>query len=324
MCLTEEQKKSFGTEAKGKGRSYIGGPPDPEKGKAAAGVGFIAAKGLNIYKVPKPAKDYLDAVQTRRLLIVCMDIDRITLACATIYGWTGGLKGSPEAERTEDLIAIALSQFATMRPGPKMIVGDLNATVDALPTLEGMLREQGWTDVGNHAGLCSGRPAQATCATCQSNETVKESRIDYIIANSYLTPSIKQCCVDQAGAYPSHRPRMVEIYVKKLQRVVNKLNKPTDFSELFDEKVNEMVEAAQKKLDEKEADEAKPEQSERNNKRKKKETVDENEVKKKTLKQMHKLIDEQIEKKATPNCPSPSSQRYYQTMRSNSSSGGTS
>ena len=109
-----------------------------------------------------------------------------------------------------------------------------------------MLKEQGWTDVGNHAGLCNGRPGQATCVTCQGNETVKESRIDYIIANSYLTPSIKQCWVDQAGEYPSHRPLMVEIYVKKLQRVVNKLNKPTDFSELFDEKVKEMVEAAQK------------------------------------------------------------------------------
>ena len=43
---------------------------------------------------------------------------------------------------------------------------------------------------------------------------------------------------------------MVELYVNKLQRVVNKLNKPTDFSELFDEKVKNIVEAAQKKLDE--------------------------------------------------------------------------
>ena len=62
---------------------------------------------------------------------------------------------------------------------------------------------------------------------------------------------------------------MVDIYVKKLPRIVNKLNKPTDFSELFDEKVKAMVEAAHTKLDEKETDEVKPEQIIRNNKGKK-------------------------------------------------------
>ena len=47
----------------------------------------------------------------------------------------------------------------------------------------------------------------------------------------------------------------------------------------------------------KEVDEVKPEKNIRNKKRKKKESVDENEIRRKELKELHKLIDEQIEKR---------------------------
>ena len=201
----------------------------------------MAAEGLYIYSVPNPTEDYKDAVKTGRLLIICMDVEGTTLACATIYGWTGGVKGSLEAERTDDLIAIVREQFSRMKPGPKMIAGDLNATIEALPTLEAMLKEQGWTDVGNHSGLCRGKPGQATCHT---NGKAKESRIDYIIANDYLTPSIKQCWVEEAGGFPTHRPLLIEIYVKTMLRTTNQLIKPTNFAELFEEKVQkELAEA---------------------------------------------------------------------------------
>ena len=114
-----------------------------------------------------------------------------------------------------------------------MIGGDLNATVDALPTLQGMLKEQGWTDVGNHAGICGGRPGQPTC---QSNDKAKESRIDYILTNAQLTLAVKRCWVEQSGISPTHRPLLVDINVKRMQRATNELVRPTSFAELFEEK----------------------------------------------------------------------------------------
>ena len=39
-------------------------------------------------------------------------------------------------------------QFEEMEPGPKLIAVDLNGTTAASPTLDSMLREQGWTDQG--------------------------------------------------------------------------------------------------------------------------------------------------------------------------------
>jgi len=73
--LTVQQTAALKKKARARGKDYIGGPPDPELGKKAAGVGIMAAKGLNIYSVPNPSKDYTDAVKTGRVIIVCMDLD---------------------------------------------------------------------------------------------------------------------------------------------------------------------------------------------------------------------------------------------------------
>ena len=290
MCLSEEMQAAFKNEAKGWKKTFLGGPTDPEKAKAAAGVGFTAVKGLNIYGVPKPTKDYLDAVRTGRLLIVCMDVEGTTLACATVYGWTGGSKGNVEAERTDDLLAIAVDQFSKMKPGPKMIAGDLNATIDALPTLEGMLKEQGWTDVGNHPGICQGKVGQPTC---QSSEKAKESRIDYIITNEYLTPSIKRCWVEQAGDFPTHRPLLIEVSVKRMQRTTNQLIKPTNFAEMFEAKVQKEIAEAEVNLQQQRKDEV----QHSGEKRKKQKGVDESEIRKRNLNELHALMDVQIRKR---------------------------
>ena len=36
------------------GKAYIGGPTDPEQGKATAGVGALSLRGLGVYEVQNP------------------------------------------------------------------------------------------------------------------------------------------------------------------------------------------------------------------------------------------------------------------------------
>jgi hypothetical protein len=116
------------------------GPLDPEQNKAAAGVGIAAVKGLSPYKLPNPTDDMKDAEATGRCAIYCLDLAGQTLAIAAIYGWTGGTKGSPEAARTDDIIAIVRNQFQLMEPGPKLMAADLNGSTNAFPTLEHVSR----------------------------------------------------------------------------------------------------------------------------------------------------------------------------------------
>ena len=50
--------------------------------------------------------------------------------CGIVYGWTGAKKGSKDAARTDDLVAILQAQFDTMEAGPKLIMGDLNGSLE--------------------------------------------------------------------------------------------------------------------------------------------------------------------------------------------------
>ena len=265
----------------GLGKVFPGGPTDPEQGKAAVGVGFLRLEGLNLYPEPKPIKDYCDAEATWRCKIVCLGMAGVTCAIALICGWTGAKNGSVGTARTDDLLTIIQMQFETMEAGPKAIVGDLNGTIDAFSTMQGMLKEKGWTDIGNDSAKCHGKPGQPTC---QSNGEVKESRIDYCFANDRLTPAITSCVVDQSGDFPTHRSLLIEINTVELENVTRQLQRPTNFAKLFEDKVQEETKKAEeeavKKASEDNDDEVKG--------------VDQHAIRKSHLNELHTQMGKQI------------------------------
>ena len=138
------------------------------------------------------------------------------MAIAIVYGWAVGTKGSSEAARTDDILTIIQMQFDSMPPGPKAIAGDLNGSIEAFPTLAIMLEEQGWTDIGNDSSKCGGRPGQPTC---QANDGVKESRIDYFIANDRLTPAVVSCKVDHGGDFKPTGPSSSRLQLESLRKL---------------------------------------------------------------------------------------------------------
>ena len=56
-------------------------------------------------------------------------------------------KGSKDAARTDDILAIIEAQFEAMEPGPKLIMGGLNGSLESFPTALALINEQGWTDI---------------------------------------------------------------------------------------------------------------------------------------------------------------------------------
>ena len=244
---------------------------------------MVAVKGLVLYPITQPTDDYLDAEKTGRCKIFCIDIGGHTVACAVIYGWTDGSKGSREAERTDDILSIIRMQFLLMEEGPKLICGDFNATAEALPTLDSMLKEEGWTDVGDDHKICKGNPGQNTCHT---NAMAKESRISFFISNQCLTPAIKHFSVEQNANYPTHKPIRIKVATSELKTVTNQLRKPTNYATLFQEKLDKDL-AAKK-------DEAEREAKENNEEPKK---VDINAVRKEHTQRLHNLMDKHLEKR---------------------------
>ena len=245
-CLTKALQATFDKEAKEYKKSAIGSPLDPEHIKATAGVAAVAQKPLHMYPIPNPTDDYKDAEKTGRCKICCIDIGGQTLACANVYGWSGGTGGSKEAERTDDILAIIRMQFKAMDPGPKLICGDLNAQRGCLPNLETMIKEEGWTDVGGDHTATRGKPNQFTC---HANAGAKQSRIDFFITNEHLTPAVKSFEIIQDANFPTHRPIRIKVATTKLTTTTNQLRKPTNFAKLFQDKVDEEVKAKQGEAD---------------------------------------------------------------------------
>ena len=142
------------------------------------------------------------------------------MVCGIIYGWAGAMKGSKDAARTDDVLAIKETQFEATEPGPKLIMGDLNGSLESFPTATALIKEQGWTDIGNDEHKCQGKPGRATCHT---KEDAKESRIDFILANSRMMPAIVKCYVDESSDYPTHRPLCIEVLTRLLDVNVKEL-----------------------------------------------------------------------------------------------------
>ena len=129
-----------------------------------------------------------------------------------------------------------------MDPGPKIIMGDLNGSLDAFPTAMALIKEHGWTDIGNDESKCNGKPGRATCHT---NENAKESRIDFILANTRMTPAIVNCYVDENSDYPTHKPLIIEVVTKLLEVTIKELQKPTNFATMLNQKIDKEVGEAQ-------------------------------------------------------------------------------
>ena len=137
--------------------------------------------------------------------------------------------------------------------------------------------------MGNDATLCDGEPGQHTC---HANADVKESRIDFILANDRLTPAVKSFRVNKETEYPTHRPIAITVLIKKLVTETNELQKTTNFAKLFEIKVQEEV--AGKRV---EADKAAEEAGE------KKKQIDEGAIMRRNLAELHEHMGTQIDKR---------------------------
>ena len=81
-----------------------------------------------------------------------------------------------------------------------MIIGDLNAEVDDLPTLKKLIDDD-WVDLGSAAAQAAGLEP---LPTCQATGTAKPTRRDYIIVNSHLWPMVEDYKGVNNADFPTH------------------------------------------------------------------------------------------------------------------------
>jgi len=92
--------------------------------------------------------------------------------------------------------------------------------------------------------------------------------------------------VEQSGVYPSHRPLLMNINIRKVYRTTKQIEMPTNFAELFEEKLKKDIEEARTLHEEK--------QHEEGGKRK---AFNENDVREASKKKLQHLMKTSIERR---------------------------
>ena len=133
--------------------------------------------------------EFAELNETGRVALYCVEAaGGHTITCVIMYGWTGGAQDAKAAARTSDLIRIVFLELKAQPDGPQYIMGDLNASVPDLVSLQMALEEtdddsvHAWHDVGAQADIWGSIPNDTTCRAPNAVKTA--TRRDCVIANT--------------------------------------------------------------------------------------------------------------------------------------------
>ena len=76
-------------------------------------------------------------------MIVTVQFGNTTIMLANVYGETGGHGSGDAAMITDDIISIIVDEMELHPCFPSMIVGDLNAETEDIPTITPLLEDRG-------------------------------------------------------------------------------------------------------------------------------------------------------------------------------------
>ena len=123
-------------------------------------------------------------------------------------------------------------------------MGDINGDLDIFHTIQDMLKEEGWSDLGGDQRLCGAKVNQPTC---QVTAAAKETRRDYVLVNEALYPAVEAVRVHQCDTFCTHKPLQIKIATKDIAIQQRRLRKPTSAADLIADKIQKVIEEAEPK-----------------------------------------------------------------------------
>ena len=184
---------------------------DPESSHNLGGLGLVNFDQKHVINTKAVLPELQEIIGKGRVDLFCLEpIKNQFILIYAIYGYTNGDACPESAARTDDIIALCFSDSELRPYGPKLITGDLNASVGNLPHLEEAIKEGQWVDIGARATVYGAeKDNQPTCkATSESIATRK----DYAIANEAAEQLIQSFRLDDTSGIPVHS--IIEITFK--------------------------------------------------------------------------------------------------------------
>ena len=103
---------------------------DPESSTNLGGLGLVNFDNKHIINTKALHPELQEIVGNGRVDICCLEpIKNQFLLIYAIYGYTNGDACTESAARTDDIIGLCLADSDLRPEGPRMIAGDLNASI---------------------------------------------------------------------------------------------------------------------------------------------------------------------------------------------------
>ena len=214
---------------------FDGGPLDPEL-TSTGGVGIFPAAPYTTVPYQPTGQEYGKAFEMGRLAGDLCEVGNSTILCWNLSGWTGAALDEEAAQRTDDLAQIVQDETCQHPGVMALMAADVNADTEHIPTLDQLVREDQWTDVGAVASRWGGRDCQPTCKACL---VANESRIDLIFVNNPLLPAVRGFQVDICDEFSAHQPLQLRLDAGALQSTVDRHYKTSSASAQFEKRMLE-------------------------------------------------------------------------------------
>ena len=118
--------------------------------------------------------------------------------------------GSGEARPATNAIIDAVREETDQETYlPTIIMGDYNAEPESIESVQELIEEEAWTEIGSNAHWW-GKPRKEM--TCKSRATAEESRIGGFLVNKEALPLIHDFYVEKDEAIPTHLCVGIKIY----------------------------------------------------------------------------------------------------------------
>ena len=119
--MSESAKHGLIREFSARGWNTIIGPCMPECVRRTGGVAIMAKKLIIIDRVRARTKDLQMARTTGRLDAYWMQIMQTQILVLNVYGYTAGNDKEERAEKTDDILCIAIQEMEAWRSPPTML-----------------------------------------------------------------------------------------------------------------------------------------------------------------------------------------------------------
>ena len=155
---------------------------DKEKNKNVAGTGTIQRLKKHIIMPEVLYPPLAKIINEGRIGLYGQRVSKDEVALIyLLYGYTGGEQNNMAASRTNDIVEMVLRDMELQAPGPKLLVGDYNATTNRINALKKAIQGGTLFDIGADCNRFGSKNCEWTC---QANSNSQKTRRDFVLANA--------------------------------------------------------------------------------------------------------------------------------------------